>query len=992
MTTELRAGLLNTEIDATEWLRQYAERARDLDEQSTYVEVVIAARKAGIKAAAETLVDALGARRTMRTARTTRRRIGWYHSDLIRPLLGNLVAPYLYRLVDAIVVAAGLALLLWPLDLRVGAQLAVLTVALLFVGRREVRSIALFVGLLTAAVSVDLGGWWHCVLAALVAWHLVHYRGLAALLQRPWSTSGLLLGMVPLRIRLRLLATGRAVRLAVGVDLATSARGEAAAPFVAACDDMPDQLQPMVEICRALIAMDRGDVNDALAQAARATARERVMPRTVRGWCLAQLAGMLAATGNAEADRWRREAVTLLVSRSCRRYTRTLLLAEAEQYVTAAPFSDAIDLVHRYRLMAVRHRQVELLHRTEMWLARMMIAHGLLEDAAVILEHVVGGEDGRTEMFSGRDDTANELLLRASVQVGRLDHARVDPRRDVVTALAMLDADTRPLAATTGRLLLAKLDNAAGDGVAALAHAGSALAAAQHGRYLLPSAAWRDSWSRTQLDAHATTLHLASVHGDSVLVAEVIELTRGEALPKVTDARTLSALAALDATGGDVEHVVPIDSAAIPDGVAAVATLQGLSPVRRPPRVRVGSGFRLPGLDQELAEIVLDRELDAIGPRTWYWSAATVLNDCYWAIRDPAGHWSHGRIPLNAGTQAAAAYADLLEALPFARPGEDAEQIRARVVAGALGRTGRPEAERDLLARVAAAFLPPPLAKGLRAASGDATLVVSLPTALGHLPVAGLPLEPGSDLRLVERAAVLHMPSWGVVHASRRSHRGPRSNAWPARLAIVAPHGDDDMEVLTRPNGVSRVVRGPLTKRQCRDLLHAMNDDRSWLLTLVGHIDAVLGNTAASGLRLAGGKPGTVERLTMNDLVATEGTTRPFEMPERVVLIGCGSIGIGPPPSLIAGQTPASEWLGLGAAVVLAGADHVCCTLYTVYASTHLKRMADALISGLASGGVPVAELRRVQLAELTRWRDGQRTFPVLWLSLAYVGTGWDAP
>jgi len=208
------------------------------------------------------------------------------------------------------------------------------------------------------------------------------------------------------------------------------------------------------------------------------------------------------------------------------------------------------------------------------------------------------------------------------------------------------------------------------------------------------------------------------------------------------------------------------------------------------------------------------------------------------------------------------------------------------------------------------------------------------------------------------------------------------------RLAVAPRRGRDD--AVGGPEGVQRTIRGPLSRQQCRELLHAMTADRGWLLTIVGHVDTVPGNAAASGLRLSA-PGGTPERLTMNDLIGTGGSDQPFEMPERVVLIGCGSIGFGVAPSLISGQVPTSEWLGLGSAIVLAGAAHVCCTLYTVYASEHLKRMTDGLVAGFSDGTDPVEALRRVQLAELYRWRDGRPTYPVLWWSLAYVGVGWDA-
>jgi len=984
---------LESDAAAARWLREYGRAERQLEDRTTFVEVVAAARSVGLTAAVEVLLDAIGNRRRIRPARTDRHRIGSYIADCERLILRDvLMRPLLRRMTVVAAVCAGLAALVLPMGTRDGVQLGVLAVALLVVGRRDVPAIVLLCLAGSVSIVVDLNRWWWCLLGLLAGWNLISYLKLRGMLRPPWWAKGPVLGILPRRIRLRLLLTRRSALFANAIDLASSARAELAGPFVSACRDVPAALQPMIEICQALVAFDGGDVRAALTLAAHATASDRAMPATVRGWCLGQLSDILGQSGNPTAGQRRHEAIELLRPRSCRRYARALRTAEIQEHITQWPLRDAVAVIHRYRRIALRSRDFDLLHLTEMWLTRLMIASGDVEDAAVLLEELVGGDDGRVAMFSGRDETANDLLLRAGVQIGRLDRARTDPRRDVLVALAMLDANTRPLAATAGHLLLAKLERAAGAPDTALAYAASALSAAQHGRYMLPSAGWREFWSRVQLDAHATALAFAAAGPDSELVAEVIEVTRGEVLPAVSDARTLSALVALDATATDTPLIGTREPGAEPsgvesDGASAVLVLQGLSPVRQPPRIRIGSGLRLPGLDGSLEEIPLDREITSIAPCTWYWSAATVLDVYYWAVRDPAGVWTHGTVAFGPDSPAAAAYADLLDALPFARAGDDAQTIRARIMRGPLARGATPEAERTLLARVAAAFLPPTLVEELRSGPDGATLVVSLPTALGHLPVAGLPLGPDTDLRVVERAAVVHMPSWGIVHTARRTRTGQRPQRWPARMAIVAPHGGNDMDLLTRPGGVQRVIRGPVSKTDLRNVLHAVSGDRAWLLTLIGHVDPVPGNAAASGLRLAA-TDGTDERLTMNDLVTTRHDDRPFELPERVVLIGCGSIGLGDAPDLTRDRTPTSEWLGLGSAVVLAGATHVCCTLYTVYANNDLKRMTDSLIAGLEEDVDAVRSLRRVQLAELARWRDGRQTWPVLWLSLAYVGVG----
>jgi hypothetical protein len=392
----------------------------------------------------------------------------------------------------------------------------------------------------------------------------------------------------------------------------------------------------------------------------------------------------------------------------------------------------------------------------------------------------------------------------------------------------------------------------------------------------------------------------------------------------------------------------------------------------------------LESLTPAFDDIDVDAALDAIAPRTWYWTGATVIDQYYWAVRSPNGQWSHGHTSMAPGTEAAAAYVALGRALPFSAPHEDGDAVSRRVSDGSLGRSADHSREQRLLREVARAFLPAPLAEGLMSEPAPVRLVVSLSAALGHLPVAGLPLDDVSDRRLVENASVVHVPSWSVATAARAAMSG-RAGRWPARLALFAPPGGPDvkdLEKLANPRGVQRMVVGPLSSARLRDAVHAVSADHSWLLTIIGHVDHSQDKPAESGLRLAGG------HLTMADLIGTDPAQR-LTVPERVLLIGCGSIGFASPapePRL----TPTSEWLGLGAAVVLAGATDVCCTLYSVYANAQMARIVDGLVEGLSSATSAPEALRQVQLAELNRWRTIGDNFPLQWLALAYVGTGWD--
>ncbi len=985
-----------TEDQAKAWLRQRGGAAdQQLAERTILADVVLALQMLGPVVAATVLLEALGDFKAIHQGRTNRKRIGWYDSDKAPLLLRHQIGTALVRGLIVALVGVPLTVAVAPATVLGWAQISLVLVGLLCVGRQRPALVVVLVLASSAAIAVRPATWWQCGYALFAGWCLVHGVGLVMLTAGPWWAHGPVLGFLPWRTRLLLRLTGRATLLGVAVDLATSSRAATAAPFVTACTRMPRTVDPVVQMCAALVAFDDGQVQIALSRAAHAVDASSSGPGTLHGWCLAQLASVLQESGGEQAAAQREAALAALTRRSCRRIYRELQMSQMRHQLTDWPRRDALAHVHHHRLEAMRRHDDSLLSVTEMWLIQLMLAEGNSAGAEFLLREIVGGGDGRTAMHSPRDETPERLLLRAAVILsGSVEEREITRvRRDVHVALAMLDAQRRPLAATTARLLLAKLDHMAGQTEAALANAGYALVAAQHGRYLLPTPRWREAWNLTQLDAHATALAYACEGSDSALVAEIIELTRGEVLPAPAEQSMLAPLIGLMSASDVIAPVqVPGPARSPEDSASGLLAFQGLNPVRQPSRVRVGPSLRLAPLVPALDDIDVNAALDATAPRTWYWTGVTVIDQYYWAVRSPDGRWNHGRTSLAPGTEAATAYIDLGNALPFGTPDESPEAVGLRVANGPLGRPSDRSRERRLLRQVARAFLPGPLADGLLAEPAPVRLVVSLPAALGHVPVAGLPLDDTSDRRVVENATVIHVPSWSVATAARAAATSPAAR-WPAHLALFAPPGGPDLAELAElaePRGIRRTIAGPLTSAQVRDVVHAVSVDRDWLLTLIGHVDHSQNDPAMRGLRLADGY------LTMADLIGADPARR-LSVPERVLLVGCGSIGFAAPARTTrAGSetelrlSPTSEWLGLGAAMVLAGATDVCCTLYTVYSDPQMRRIVDGLIEGLTSAASAPEALRQVQLAELSRWRSTGDNVPLQWLALAYVGAGWD--
>ncbi|MDW4910772.1 CHAT domain-containing protein [Streptomyces sp. ADMS] len=1000
--------------------------------------------------------------RAWRRHKTNRRRLGlWLVDGLALDARTNMLHPTLLRLPVGLTAAA------ITLGLEGTGQRQLFAAVMIFaaVNLLTIRNFRWAAGPAVAALIASPGLWWLDALAVYAAFLVLGSWDLWQMMGNPWWVRGPAFAFVPVRTRMRLRVHRQWSSFVTAVDLASHGRADSAASFVAAIRKrpVPAVCEPVLLMVRALRQLHAEDRAGALLTAREAAEAARSAPDPLRGWCLAELSRVLAANGEGDrAATVSADAARLLSGRRGRTHRRRLLIEELDRGMGEKPLHKALRDVHTMRRTALRSADQWLTLTTELWLAQLLLRAGNEEGARYSLRgaHL---DDARSDFLVTPDEAARVRLLSATVLVDR-EETRDAGRRDALAALAQVDARTRPLAAAAARQVLALADERDGHERAALAQAVQALLAVHETRYQVGTAQGRKLWEHMQLSAYGTALRLSSRQGSgtSAVVAEIVETARGEVLPRRMDDTELArhralweavSAAQLRGTGGsDKSGKAETGSNSRSDadrgdnagrpGRAALAEI-GLSPVRRPPSITVAGSRRLPagavsgggarGADAEKADFDLDRALVAVAGRCWYWSAVTVQDRYYWTVRTPSGEWSHGWRPLGPGTEAALADTELRDALPLPQADEAPEALRRRVTNGALSAPASDGRELALLRRVSAAFLPEPLAEGLASHTGTtASVVVALPAALSHVPVAALPLTAERDVRVVDVARVIHVPAWAVIGQCLARPAGRLGASGELKLAVLRPDaaesdttgavneasGPEQAEagvrsaakeklVLRPPGPARRVLRGPVTKEELTQALRQLDalDERDGLLYLLGHVGVVPGNPYLSGLRVAptpgdGTEPGGTAMLSMADMLgspdAGSGTANEAgvscPVPRKVLAVGCASLGLELSPSGTGADrvhTPVSEWLGLGSALLLAGADHVICTVYPVlHPSDQLEAAARLLTRRLCAGTTPPDALREMQLAHLKRWRGGGGGRPFVWQAFAYTGLG----
>ncbi|MFE1592858.1 CHAT domain-containing protein [Nocardia sp. NPDC058705] len=778
--------------------------------------------------------------------------------------------------------------------------------------------------------------------------------------------------------------------------------------------DAPAYLKPVLVQCDALAALAEPDLQSAmrLSQEARALCDED-RPE-IRGWCALQSGDVLLAAGQLAAAevRWKEAEEDLLKAGSRARYwlaeTR-LRRIEALTRDLDSPTQclEGLRILYELRLSAVRRADLALLEKTENLLLRLMRE---AENSAGALEHLEERHrlaEGRMALKVSVGDSARLALLLATLCVDALENPEDYPAKthgDIrlrqeryAFAASVCDDALRHLSTTADRVaealalaLLARIQTAVDLREEALANALHSLNVVHQVRYQLPTTAWRTSWTTGNAETYALALDLASGQ-DSSLVAELLEVVRAQAVPLEADSASNLLRSVFDSL---------VSQTGLPISEQRSDTDLNADPVIPDQTILVQQASWVGGNIE--SAIDLDTELQAMYPNSWYWSYCRVGQSVYHAVRSPDGDWVDERrdygeladplhvfvrhLPINLQSETNYESRDSYGAIRAEYPDKPTDR-------GTAGQVWS-----RILNDLGGALIPWVLAQRIDTAdAADPISLVAAPTgALVLVPVSALVTGAGRDV--VDYAYTTYVPSIALLAARRRLLTCVDSGGDASKvLAVLAPHvvpGDSTAkdglpQAETTVPDSSAVLFGYLTRDYFADRLRGERSEEGTLF-LAGHV-LELDDVSApgrTGIQFSDGP------LNLREFyrVRPDGTPH-YRMPGRVVLAGCMSLGVYPDIMDDSIEDPdstllAPEWLGMGAAVIYAGAQHVFCTLYPVLDTEHTKRIDLALVDAMREGSDPARALRDVQRAEIQRWRNSKGTLLVVANAYAYVGIG----
>lgn len=493
----------------------------------------------------------------------------------------------------------------------------------------------------------------------------------------------------------------------------------------------------------------------------------------------------------------------------------------------------------------------------------------------------------------------------------------------------------------------------AGKDTEALPHALTAVTLSERSAAASPSIVYRAA-SRASLDQRRhLALVLCAKSERWPGVAELIERGRLQALPRA-DAETLAALT---------------DRLEAEQSTDVLASLRGSDVQLNPIQGVHAEGSDLSDHDSNAPPVggalSLDRAREAVGgPGSWWWGLWVGLGEVICVARSPSGAWSGGRTVLEPAAHDAATTLDRLYHLGH----PTADEVGDSPIFD-------PDAERALMGAIAAPLFPPALAGALRDAV-EPLDVVAAGNFLGYLPLAALVI-PGSDRRLVEAAVVRVQPPAVITHVVDQ-RPVPSGDECPFQIAVVDPTGDlpysrhlesGASATLTHPTNIdgSRGNTRPATFVEVDQALTNCPGGNG-LLLYSGHVDEISG-TGVLALSLT---DGLLPSLAMFG--------RPWRMPSKVILSGCGSAG-----SAGAGS---GEWVGLAAAFLAAGARQVIATAWPIPDEPFTADFEIRLARLLHHGIDPAVALRELQLDSLIQWQH-ERTpdaRPLVWAAYQFMG------
>src|SRR5579859_3266770 len=510
----------------------------------------------------------------------------------------------------------------------------------------------------------------------------------------------------------------------------------------------------------------------------------------------------------------------------------------------------------------------------------------------------------------------------------------------------------------------------------ALSFAARALMELDRTRYLLAAQSSRTSWStrfRRVLDFALDTAH---VEEDHEFVAELLEFARVQTLPAAT-------------AEGSTDLALSV-----------------------PPIVLVNGRSRLarPGEEHRPPHVTLQRAAEqAAGSGAWWLSFWNTDDWLYWALADPSGTASSGRISFAVGSPFRQLLDDLERALPVLLPGEDLAEADFRLAASPL--LTDPPRERALSTALGDMLLPTTLVQAAvrrRAREGTRLPLAIAPTAaLGYIPWSILVADnhhAADPDRLIDVCDWVLAPSAALLCNAVPS---PRRRA-PLALAVADTTNDPSLgelpgarEQATALPATVRVLGGrhwssdPATLSRLEQALRAVGPET----TVAFMCHAVRGSAdqpSRGGLVLApdlsdhsglhrptGAQPGPPGQPCNSPEHGSGRTTTPrgyeiltpqaifamnkrgLTMPSQVILQACDTSALK--------DATSGEWLTIAPAFISAGAREVVATVYPL---PDLPGIDDPITAAALHGDSLQAAVARAQREGLVRWTSGQYTEP----------------
>ena len=809
---------------------------------------------------------------------------------------------------------------------------------------------------------------------------------------------------------LDLAMAGFPLRAADNVEAALKAIGEKA-----------PSCRAMLTLVQAQIAYENDAHSDAvlLIEDARLAA-QRAAPAP-RAWVLQHLGDLLGELGDRAASLAFTEHAAMIVPARRDGLEFEIYLRLARRRRAESSQVGSIQAAHRARLICVARNDLLGLLTSELVLLEIVdmpieeqtevmdwlvsLARSEYRHAPPIPSNIVGAVEaaaGESAFTAGRRDNAADHFVRSTVAYDRAQNPV--QRALVVTRLALLLSG--PLVETQNDVNT--IDKQRDDCILA---AKLAIEVFHTVRYALPTSQWRQHWIQTMATAYEIALAATAQSHDAARLASLIELSKAQAIPALHESRVAGRLDTLNAflearhslflnATGDGQ-VVDADSVNDKAGqsssdsqIDALRALVNADPVHLPLPPVVGGISALETADS--AGVNVEQIVSSVaGADALYFTTVVAGEQYYWALYDPVKGWLAGSCSLSINTDTGRAVNNLTDALPLRKVGEDETNYLLRLGNSVLWAENTPDARLAELALAKAAgraLLPGALCMAVktRQAAEGCRLLISMPGVLSAVPLGFLCCDADTETRLVELTDIQVLPS--LEMARKLGERPPprESAAWP--ISVVGVFATRGVPAVFGPSEIRSIVdiRIPVNDRKgtLQRMLQAAASERAATAYLSGHIESFTEPTAdplRSGLRLADPEFGISfpdTHLTVADLV--DGSR--FPMPDRVLLLGCSSIGVvvgGRAIGVAPTHSPASdhlrwplagEWVGFGAACLLAGARSMICTMFDQPDDLHAQVLDHRIARMFELSEDPVRGLAAVQRDALRDWRDGRTT------------------